>query len=216
VRTGRRVVSIVQNEAVLTVTLDDGEKFEVDVVICATGVKPNLAMLTGSGIEMDAGVLVDEFMQTSIPGVYAAGDVTEAIEFGTGRRTLNAIQPDAVEQARIAALNMAGKSSASQGSFVFNVLDTMGLISTSFGQWQGVPGGDFAQLLDEKNFRYLRLAFDGDLLVGANTIGHTEHVGVLRGLIQGKTRLGEWKARLVANPLAVKEAYLAKGLARVS
>jgi NAD(P)H-nitrite reductase large subunit len=216
VRTGRRVVSIVQNEAVLTVTLDDGEKFEVDVVICATGVKPNLAMLAGSGIEMDAGVLVDEFMQTSIPGVYAAGDVTEAVEFGTGRRTLNAIQPDAVEQARIAALNMAGKSSASQGSFVFNVLDTMGLISTSFGQWQGVPGGDFAQLLDEKNFRYLRLAFDGDLLVGANTIGHTEHVGVLRGLIQGKTRLGEWKARLVANPLAVKEAYLAKGLARVS
>ena len=216
VRTGRRVMSIVANGAVLTVTLDDGEKFEVDVVICATGVKPNLAMLSGSGIEMDAGILVDERMQTNVPDVYAAGDVTEAVEFGTGRRTLNAIQPDAVEQARIAALNMAGKTAVSQGTFVFNVLDTLGLISTSFGQWQGVPGGDFAQLLDEKNFGYLRLAFEGDQLVGANTIGHTEHMGVLRGLIQGRVRLGEWKARLVANPLAIKEAYLAKGLARVS
>ncbi len=216
VRTGRRVMSIVANGDVLTVTLDDGEKFEVDVVICATGVKPNLAMLSGSGIEMDAGILVDERMQTNVPDVYAAGDVTEAVEFGTGRRTLNAIQPDAVEQARIAALNMAGKTAVSQGTFVFNVLDTLGLISTSFGQWQGVPGGDFAQLLDEKNFGYLRLAFEGDQLVGANTIGHTEHMGVLRGLIQGRVRLGEWKERLVANPLAIKEAYLAKGLARVS
>ena len=171
---------------------------------------------SGSGIEVGAGGLVDEGMRTNVPGIYAAGDVTEAVEFGTGRRTLNAIQPDSVEQARIAALNMAGKTAASQGSFVFNVLDTLGLISTSFGQWQGLPGGDFAQLLDEPNFRYLRLAFDGDQLVGANTIGHTEQVGVLRGLIQGRVRLGEWKARLVANPLAIKEAYLAKGLARVS
>jgi NAD(P)H-nitrite reductase large subunit len=165
---------------------------------------------------MDAGILVDEKMQTNIPGVYAAGDVTEAVEFGTGRRTLNAIQPDAVEQARIAALNMAGKPAVSQGTFGFNVLDTLGLISTSFGQWQGSPDGDFAQLLDEKNFRYIRLAFDGDQLVGANTIGHTEHMGVLRGLIQGRVRLGDWKNRLIANPLAIKEAYLAKGLARVS
>jgi NAD(P)H-nitrite reductase large subunit len=216
VRTGRRVMSIVEAGNALTVTLDDGETFEVDVVICATGVKPNLKMLSGSGIEMDAGILVDEKMQTNIPGVYAAGDVTEAVEFGTGRRTLNAIQPDAVEQARIAALNMAGKAAVSQGTFGFNVLDTLGLISTSFGQWQGLPDGDFAQLLDEKNFRYIRLAFDGDQLVGANTIGHTEHMGVLRGLIQGRIRLGDWKNRLVANPLAIKEAYLAKGLARVS
>ena len=216
VRTGRRVMSIVEAGNALTVTLDDGETFEVDVVICATGVKPNLKMLSGSGIEMDAGILVDEKMQTNIPGVYASGDVTEAVEFGTGRRTLNAIQPDAVEQARIAALNMAGKAAVSQGTFGFNVLDTLGLISTSFGQWQGSPDGDFAQLLDEKNFRYIRLAFDGDQLVGANTIGHTEHMGVLRGLIQGRIRLGDWKNRLVANPLAIKEAYLAKGLARVS
>ena len=99
------------------------------------------------------------------------------------------------------------------GTFVFNVLDTMGLISASFGQWHGGPACETAQLLDDADYRYLRLVFDGERLIGANTIGHTEHIGVLRGLIQGRVRLGEWKARLLANPLLLSEAYLARGLA---
>jgi len=215
IRTGRRVVGIAPAGKALRVELDDGETLEVDALISATGVKPNVAFLEGSGIEVAAGILVDGSMQTSVAGIYAAGDVAEAIEFGTGRRVVNAIQPDAVEQARIAALNMAGRPAALPGTFVFNVLDTMGLISASFGQWQGVPGGDTAQLLDEAEYRYVRLAFDGDRLVGANSIGHTEQIGVLRGLIQGRVRLGEWKARLVADPLRLSEAYLARGLAAV-
>ncbi len=215
VRTGRRVANVVRSETGLDVTLDDGERLEVDVLISATGVRPNIGFLSGSGVAVATGVLVDTTMQTNIPHIYAAGDVAEAVEFGTGRLIVNAIQPDAVEQARIAALNMSGQSATLNGSFAFNVLDTLGLISTSFGQWQGVPGGDTAQLLDDDGYRYLCLAFDGDLLVGANSIGHTEHLGVLRGLIQGRVRLGEWKPRLLANPLAIKEAYLAKGLALV-
>ncbi len=215
IRTGRRVVGIAPAGKALRVELDDGETLEVDALISATGVKPNVAFLEGSGIEVAAGILVDGSMQTSVAGIYAAGDVAEAIEFGTGRRVVNAIQPDAVEQARIAALNMAGRPAALPGTFIFNVLDTLGLISASFGQWQGVPGGEAAQLLDEAEYRYLRLAFDGDRLVGANSIGHTEHIGVLRGLIQGRVRLGEWKTRLLANPLRLSEAYLARGIAAV-
>ncbi len=213
VLTGRRVVAISSAGEALLVRLDDGQTLEVDVLISATGVKPNIAFLDGSGVAVNAGVLVDTTLQTSIAGIYAAGDVAEAVEFGTGLRVVNAIQPDAVEQARIAALNMAGQSATLPGTFVFNVLDTLGLISASFGQWQGVAGGETAQLLDETRFRYLRLAFDGDRLVGANCIGHTEHIGVLRGLIQGQVHLGEWKNRLLANPLQLSEAYLARGLA---
>jgi NAD(P)H-nitrite reductase large subunit len=215
VRTGRQVVSIVAAGGALQVTLDDGEQLEMDVVISATGVKPNVAFLEGSGVVLDAGILVDESLQSSVPGIYAAGDVAQAPEFGSGRQVVNAIQPAAVEQARIAALNMAGQAAKISGSFALNVLDTLGLISTSFGQWQGVPGGETAQLLDEKGYRYLRLAFEGDRLIGANSIGHTENIGVLRGLIQGRVRLGEWKASLIDNPLAINEAYLARGLAFV-
>ncbi len=213
VLTGRRVVAIAAAGEALRVQLDDGQTLEVDALLNATGVRPNIAFLDGSGVAVDAGVLVDASMQTSVAGIYAAGDVAEAVEFGTGLRVVNAIQPDAVEQARIAALNMAGQPAVLPGTFVFNVLDTLGLISASFGQWQGVAGGETAQLLDETRFRYLRLAFAGDRLVGANCIGHTEHIGVLRGLIQGRVRLGEWKDRLLASPLQLGEAYLARGLA---
>ena len=213
VLTGRRVMAIAPVGQALEVRLDDGETLQVDALINATGVKPNIAFLEGSGMAINTGVLVDESMQTSIAGIYAAGDVAEALEFGTGRRVVNAIQPDAVEQARTAALNMAGRQAALPGTFVFNVLDTLGLISASFGQWQGFAGCETAQLLDEAEYRYLRLVFSGDQLVGANSIGHTEHIGVLRGLIQGRVRLGAWKARLLANPLQISEAYLARGLA---
>lgn len=213
VRTGRRVTAIDPAGDALLVRLDDGETLEVDALINATGVKPNIGFLAGSGVAVATGILVDDTMQTSVAGVYAAGDVAEAVEFGTGRRVVNAIQPDAVEQARVAALNMAGQTAALPGTFVFNVLDTMGLISASFGQWQDFPGCSSAQLLDDEAYRYLRLVFDGEQLVGANSVGHTEHIGVLRGLIQGRVRLGDWKARLLANPLLISEAYLARGLA---
>jgi len=92
-----------------------------------------------------------------------------------------------------------------------NVLDTLGLISTSFGRWWSEPGGQSAELVDEREFRYLSLQFGDDVLVGATALGLTEHVGVLRGLIGGRVRLGPWKDRLLANPLQVAEAYLARG-----
>ena len=70
-------------------------------------------------------------------------------------------------------------------------------------------GGDNTESVDAEHFRYTRLCFDGDVLIGAIIIGATEHVGVLRGLIQSRTKLGTWKDRLLQNPLALMEAYLA-------
>ena len=99
----------------------------------------------------------------------------------------------------------------SGGSLAINVLDTLGLISTSFGQWQGVgkeQGGAGVELVDEANYRYLSLQFQDDVLIGATSLGWTEHVGVLRGLIQTRTRLGAWKDRLLADPTGFMAAYL--------
>jgi NAD(P)H-nitrite reductase large subunit len=178
-----------------------------DLVICAAGVKPNIGFLAGSGIAIERGIRVDKHMRTNLPDVYAAGDVTEAIGFHSGKPELNAIQPNAVDQARVAAHNMAGDASISQGSLAINVLDTLGLISTSFGHWQGV--GDGVELVDEANGRYLSLQFQNDVLIGATSIGWTDHVGALRGLIQTQARLGAWKARLQNDPTSFMTAYLA-------
>jgi hypothetical protein len=89
-----------------------------------------------------------------------------------------------------------------------NVLDTLGLISSSFGNWEGLPGGQHVELTDKANHRHLSLQFKGDQMVGCNSVGWTEHVGVMRGLVEGQVKLGEWKDRLIADPTKLMDAYL--------
>ena len=193
----------------LTVTLTTGDQIDCDLLIVAAGVAPNVAFLEGTAVHVAKGVLVDETMQTSVPGIYAAGDVAEAPDLFSGRHLVAAIQPNAADQARIAALNMAGQAATMNGVLAINVLDSMGMISSSFGEWQGVPGGDGVERADEAKGRYISLQFDGDVLVGATAIGLTEHVGALRGLIQAKTRLGAWKEKLLDTPTRFVEAFIA-------
>jgi len=204
-----RVESIAKTgKGALKVKLSNGTTLECDLLICAAGVRPNVDFLEGSGVKVGNGIRVNERMQTSVPEIYAAGDVTEAEGFYSGKPELNAIQPNAADQARIAATNMVGGRAAAQGSLPINVLDTLGLVSSSFGEWQGVPGGDGVELVDEPGFRYLSLQFKDDVLIGATCIGWTDHVGALRGLIQGRVRLGPWKARLLEDPTQFMAAYL--------
>ncbi len=211
------VASLRQQGSSVLAKLSNGVEVEADLVICAAGVRPNIGFLAGSGIVTADGVRVDAAMQSNVPGVYAAGDVTEAAGFHSGVPSLNAIQPNAADQARIAALNMAGGSALSQGSLAINVLDTLGLISISFGAWAGEPGatgGEGVELVDEQGFRYLSLQFRDDVLIGATAIGLTDHVGALRGLIQGRVRLGAWKERLLNDPSQFMAAYLASAQKR--
>jgi NAD(P)H-nitrite reductase large subunit len=208
-----KVEAIAQSGPRLVARLSNDRIVEADLVISATGVKPNIAFLHRSGIECAEGVLVDQCMQTSVPGVYAAGDVAQAVDFSTGERAINAIQPVAADEARLAGSNMAGRQAWMRGSLSMNVLDTMGLVASSFGQWWGAVGGEHSELVDRERFRYLRLEFKDDLLIGATSLGLTEHVGVLRGLIQTQVRLGPWKERLLRDPTRVMEAYLARAQA---
>jgi NAD(P)H-nitrite reductase large subunit len=214
VYTDTKVQEITKSGSGLSVKLSNGKSIEVDLVISATGVRPNVDYLKSSGLEIGKGIFVNEQMQTSVADVYAAGDVTESIDFSTGARIVNAIQPNAAEQARIAAINMTGGEVQSLGALQINVLDTLGLISSSFGLWSGAPGGDHVEMIDDVGHKYLRLEFLGDVLVGATCVGTTEHIGVLRGLIQGKVALGEWKTVLMEEPAKAMEAYLAKGQAQ--
>ena len=191
-----------------TVRLDSNQSLAADLVIMATGVKPNMDLLEGTTVKIDDGILVNEFLQTSHADIYAVGDVAQGKDFSTNNFSVQAIQPTAADHGRIAAHNMMGKTLRHQGSVNMNVLDTMGLISSSFGLWMGAESGDSAELNDPSRFRYLNLQFQDDLLVGASSLGLTDHVGVVRGLIQSKTKLGMWKSRLKADPTRLMEAYL--------
>jgi len=186
----------------------DTRTIEADLIILATGVKPNVSFLEGTGAEVRSGIVVDEHMRTSVPGIYAAGDVAQGRDFSTGQWTVHALQPTATEHGRIAGMNMAGQELAYQGSLSMNVLDTLGLISHTFGLWEGVPGGSVAEVADAEHSLYTRLCFDGDQLVGAITIGHPHHVGAIRGLIQTRRHLGAWKERLMQEPQRVMDALV--------
>lgn len=193
----------------LSIHTKGGEKLDAKLLVVAAGVQPNIGFLASSGVEIEHGILVDQYMRTSVPDVYAAGDVCQATDFSTQKAEMLAIQPVAVEHGRLAAQNMAGKSTPHEGSLNMNVLESMGLITSSFGLWMGVEGGDSASLVDKENLKYLRLEFDGNKLVGGQSVGLTEHVGMLRGLIQTELDLGPWKDKLMKQPERLPEAYVA-------
>ena len=207
-RTGTRVTEIARSNGGLTLATDEGDPIEADLVVCATGVSPNTGFLDGAGIECEMGVLVDNRLCTNVADVYAAGDVAQGPDFSTGQREVHAIQPTAVEHGRIAALNMAGTDTPFRGSLSMNVLNTLGLVSSSFGLWMGADGGERSVAADEARSRYLRLEFEEDRIVGALALGLTQHVGVLRGLIQTRVRLGTWMRKLRDDPNQVMNAYL--------
>jgi NAD(P)H-nitrite reductase large subunit len=198
----------------LQVKLSNGTTVEADLVISAAGVRPAIGYLKDSGVNCLLGVLTDEHLQTNVPGIFAAGDCAEAFDKVSGKMIVSAIQPNAAEQARIAAANMVSQSQGRpmhaqlQGVTQINVLDTLGLISTSFGDWQGRPGGEHVELTDVAAGRHLSLQFQDDVLVGCNSVGWTEHVGVMRGLVEGQVKLGAWKEVLKHDPTKLMEAYL--------
>ena len=205
VYTGMRVKAI-ESSGVL---LENGTHIGADLVITATGVRPNVGFLDGSGVNLDQGILVDRHFRTSVDDIFAAGDVAQGLDFCTGDYAVHAIQPTATDHGHLAAVNMCGQTAEYEGSVNMNVLDTLGLLSCSFGRWEGVDGGEHAELYAPDDFRYLSLQFEDDRLIGANAVGLSDHVGVLRGLIQRRTALGDWKARLQHDPTRLMEAYMA-------
>jgi len=211
--TGTRVEAIEAGKP-MQVRLSNGRTVLADLVISAAGVRPAIGFLENSGITCLLGVLTDEHLQSTVPGIYAAGDCAEAFDKVSGKTIVSAIQPNAAEQARVAALNMVafarGQAPGAElkGVTQVNVLDTLGLISSSFGEWQGVAGGQHVELTDKAAGRHLSLQFKDDVLVGCNSVGWTQHVGVMRGLVEGQVKLGGWKDVLLQDPTRLMEAYL--------
>jgi NAD(P)H-nitrite reductase large subunit len=213
-------VESIEPGAPLSVKLSNGKTMLADLVISAAGVRPAIGFMENSGITCLLGVLTDQHLQTNVPGIFAAGDCAEAFDKVSGKMIVSAIQPNAAEQARIAAANMVahvqGRAAHAElkGVTQINVLDTLGLISTSFGDWQGVPGGEHVELTDKAQGRHLSLQFKDDVLVGCNSVGWTDHVGVMRGLVEGQVHLGAWKDTLKNDPTLLMEAYLASAQAQ--
>ena len=124
-----------QADGAKAVELSDGRSLAADIVILATGIRPNLDLLEGSGIATGEAILVNDRMQTNFPHVYAGGDVAQGpVLFGAGN-AVHPIQPTAVDHGRVAGANMAGRDVRYPGSLLMNVVDICGLQGASFGRW---------------------------------------------------------------------------------
>ncbi len=200
------------------VQLADGTKCEADVVIVAVGIKPNIEFLNGSGIEIRDGILVNERMQTNFPYIYAGGDAAQGPALYSDDRQIHPIQPTAVDHGRVAGANMAGHEVHYPGSLSMNVLDCCGLQCASFGNWDDA-GAEATTISNPSGFIYRKLLWRGDQIVGAifngraNDMGMLTDVGMIKGILQTQTRLGEWKKYLTENPFDIRRAYVASGVA---
>ncbi len=195
------------------VTLANGTALDADLVVVATGIRPNLDLVQGSGIRTDQAILVNDRMQTNLPFVYAAGDIAQGPDLLGDKPAVHAIQPTAVDHGRVAGANMAGHDARYPGSLLMNILDVCGLQCASFGRW-----GEQAEAFTIRNPDrpvYRRLLWSGDQVTGAifvapaNELGMLNDVGMVKGLIQTRTPLGEWKAYLRDNPFDVRRPYIA-------
>ncbi|MEJ2600777.1 MAG: FAD-dependent oxidoreductase [Anaerolineales bacterium] len=181
VRLNTKAAAFLGNGSAKAVRLESGEILEADILIAATGIKPNLDFLQDSGIDYHWGIRVDDQLRTNMPDVYAAGDVIEVPDRLTGEMYVHAIFPNAVEQGRVAGLNLAGIEAHYPGGERMNSLKHLGLPVMA----AGLKEGD--EVLQEKRNGNLRTLYLKDnQLVGFQLVGNTRAAGILRTLmIQG-------------------------------
>jgi nitrite reductase (NADH) large subunit len=125
---GAKTQEITGKNGVESVLLEGGERLSADIVIISAGVRPAMDLAKPFGLETDKGIKVDERLRTNQPDIYAAGDVAEykGIPYG--------IWPAAMEQGKIAGLNMAGGNVNYEGTTMSNVLKVVGIDLASAGE----------------------------------------------------------------------------------
>lgn len=206
IRTSSRVVRLERaggDEIVLT--LEDGTTLQADLLLVATGVRPELGYLEDSGVACDKGILVDDTMRTNIDNVWAAGDCAQARGFFDDAPIMNAILPDATVQGRIAGMAMAGDPGLKPyaGGVPLNTYHFFGRHAISVGSSKVPDGGEERTRFDEESGRHLKLIMKDGRLLGIYGVNEFFDAGVMAQLITRRTDLSAVKDRLFEQPLTV-------------
>ena len=198
--TNNEVVEITGKGNIATgVVLRDKKKIKCDLVIVAIGVIPNTGFIKESGIKINRGIVVDERMETNVKGVYAAGDVVEALNMLTNEKMPIPIWPLAYRQGSIAGDNMSGGTLVYKGGFPMNSIEFPGAPTISLGIID--PRGEGYESLiknDSKNGNYKRIIIKNERLVGAILVGDdVDRAGILTGLIKEQKPVTAFKDKLL-------------------
>lgn len=201
---GMDVDEIVSEDGLLcAVKVQDGRVIPAGLVVIGKGVQPNTDILRGLGADIGAGIRTDRYLRTTIPDVYAAGDVVESHDLALDCLRVNAIWPNATEQGTIAGINMAGGEAVYPGSLSMNSAELFGYNVMACGASRGAEPDFETVSRTTADGSYRRLVFRGDTLAGYILAGDTANAGLLTALIREKRRLGAEKEKLIAGQKAV-------------
>jgi NADPH-dependent 2,4-dienoyl-CoA reductase/sulfur reductase-like enzyme len=213
-----------------------GKVVKCDMVGVAVGIKPRVSLAKESGIEVEKGVIVDEFMQTSAVDVLAAGDVAQVRDPVTGKSYINSLWTPARQQGVAAGMNMAGERIRYTQGAPYNVTRLAGLTTTIIGAigskdadrdvvgivrgdsetWRQVPEALVCQGGFEAN--QLRLLIGDKTLLGGLVMGDQKLSHAVHLLVEKKVDISPVRDQLLkasASPADVLAGFWQKVSAKV-
>ncbi len=204
----------------LVVNISPGRPLSADLIIVGKGTKPNVELARGNNIKTDYGIVVDESMQTSVPGVFAAGDVAQATHCVTGEKVCYGTWTNACEQGRVAALNMVGADAEWAGGLNRNVttlfghtLGSVGLIREGEAAKHGNGTVAVRHYSDRRRGVSRRLLFSEGRCLGGVLWNACDDIGVLGSLINSGRDCTGWEDRVARGERLFGDAlggYLAR------
>jgi NAD(P)H-nitrite reductase large subunit len=201
--TGDSVASINGDGCVAGVMLKGGTEISCELVIVAIGVLPRTELVKGTNIRVNQGVVVDRYMETNHPGIYACGDAAEAYDFVLGINRPIPIWPNAYIGGRVAGLNMAGVSAVYSGGTAMSSLNYFGLDIIAAGLTTASADGSYECLCKRGNGRYFKLLLKDNVIVGMICVSEIEKAGILFNLMKEKVDVTEFKDNLLDDDLGL-------------
>jgi NAD(P)H-nitrite reductase large subunit len=208
------------------VRLADGTDIRCEMVAAAIGIAPRLDLARACGLQLERGIVTDEFLETSLPGIFAAGDVAEVLDPETGRRVLDSLWNSAREQGFAAGMNMAGARVRYLKKVPFNVTRLAGLTTTIIGMvgggrdedvigiargdsesWRQAPEASMAQTGFDVN--RVRLMVGPNRLLGGIVIGDQGISRTLELMIREHVDITPIRARLMEPGAPIAEILTA-------
>jgi len=209
----RKILRVQESQEGITVHTDQGEAITGNALIVGKGVHPNIPKIVPEGsVKVNRGIRVDRWMQTSAKGIFAAGDVCEAIDLISGEYRVTPNWPNACFQGLIAGQNMGGGEAIFEGSLAMNVTTLFGLPFASVGEVRNHSGEDreTSVYLDESRGIYKKWIFQGDRIIGAIMLGDIGENALVAEIIRRRMLIAQKKKALRAYPS--KAASILSGL----
>lgn len=178
----------------------DGEQIRCDMVIVAIGVIPRVDLVLGTDVKINRGIIVNRFMRTSVPNVYASGDVAEAYDFVLGENRLLPLWPLAHLEGKVAGYNMAGKKVHYPGGTSMSSLKYFGLPIISVGITNPKENGAYELLVkhDPERNLYKKIVLQNNVIVGMILMNQIENAGILLHLMRNFVKVKKLKKELLS------------------